>query len=181
MILLAYFFALSAHAQTLNAKPAQEFDYIWAYQGNVAFFEKNGKIGLVHKDGRILSEAIYDEVRPFDNGYARVMRDGLWGMIDLNGNVICQPQWNFITEPSEGMVTVYEKTSEAVLQGYMNTAGKVIIPPKWDLAMPLFSGLAYVEKDDKNYYINSKGDIVIELMQDDTIILHKAFACADEG
>ncbi len=169
-----------AHAQTLDAKPAQEFDYLWAYQGNVAYFEKDGKIGLVHKDGRILSEAVFDEVYPFDNGFGNVVQNGLWGIIDLNGKIVCQPQWYFITEPHEGMVTIYEKTEEAILQGYMNTAGKVIIPPKWDLAMPFYSGLAYVEKDDKNYYINTKGDIVIELMQDDAIKLHKAYACADE-
>ncbi len=53
VMLMVHFFASSAHAQTLEAKPAEEFDYLWAYQGNVAYFEKNGKIGLVHRDGRI--------------------------------------------------------------------------------------------------------------------------------
>ena len=29
----------------------EEIDYQWAYQGNVAFFEKNEKIGLINKEG----------------------------------------------------------------------------------------------------------------------------------
>lgn len=32
----------------------EEIDYQWAYQGNVAFFEKNEKIGLINKEGYIL-------------------------------------------------------------------------------------------------------------------------------
>jgi len=39
-------------AQAMNA-----FDYIWAYQGNVAFFEEDGKIGLLDDAGRVLHAA----------------------------------------------------------------------------------------------------------------------------
>ena len=59
VMLIMHFFASPAHAQTLDAKPTQEFDYLWAYQGNVAYFEKDGKIGLVHKDGHIFYEAFF--------------------------------------------------------------------------------------------------------------------------
>ena len=64
----------------------EEIDYQWAYQGNVAFFEKNEKIGLINKEGYILHPAEFDSVTPFDNNHlAKVTIDGKIGMINTSG------------------------------------------------------------------------------------------------
>ena len=87
-MILATLFIFSftlVHAEAIPSTSPVIPDYIWAYQGQVAFFESNGKIGLIHKDGRILADAIYEKVYPFHNGFVRVKQNGLWGVIDLSG------------------------------------------------------------------------------------------------
>jgi len=44
--------------------------------------------------------------------------------------------------------------------GYINKSGVVIIEPQFDRAYSFSCGLACVERDGKNYYINKNGKLV---------------------
>lgn len=110
-----YFYIFSPGRNRSNPSSAS-VDYIWAYQGQVAFFRSGDKVGLIHKDGRILAEAVYDDVRPFYNGYARVIQNGLWGMIDLTGKVITRPQWDIVSWADEGLIAVKKSKWELLIK-----------------------------------------------------------------
>lgn len=60
LILLVFAICLCCGSQA-------EEDYVWAQQANgLRFFEKNGKIGVLAKDGSVLFEPIYDDATYFD-------------------------------------------------------------------------------------------------------------------
>ena len=62
---------------------SEEISYQWAYQGEVAFFEENEKIGLIDRNGNILHCADLDSVKPFDNnGLSEITKNGKIGMIN---------------------------------------------------------------------------------------------------
>ncbi len=48
---------------------------------------------FVGKDGKIKVPLIYENVRPFSNGYAAVMQNHKWGFTDAKGKVIIKPQF----------------------------------------------------------------------------------------
>jgi WG repeat protein len=54
------------------------------------------------------------------------------------------------------------KKSLYPLFGYMDTSGKVVIPPTYELAYEFSEGLAPVQKDGKYGYIDRKGAMAIQ-------------------
>ena len=71
---------------------SEEISYQWAYQGEVAFFEENEKIGLIDRNGNILHCADLDSVKPFDNnGLSEITKNGKIGMINTYGKVVIEP------------------------------------------------------------------------------------------
>ncbi len=154
---LAFF---PAAAQTSPSALPAGIDYIWAWQGQVAFFEANGKIGLIHKDGTILAEAVYDKVYPYVNGFARVKRDGLWGMIDLKGRETVKPQWTLIGSPSEGMIAIMGSDHR---WGYSDTTRRIVVQPVWDITYDFWEGVGMVTMNDLRGFINAKGELVLDV------------------
>lgn len=63
---------------------------------NKLFMKKeNGKYGFVDKKGNKVVDYIYDDVTEFNKyGYAAVKKDGLWGSINSEGNVVIEPTYN---------------------------------------------------------------------------------------
>lgn len=65
--------------------------------GNTIFASKNeeGKYGFVDKNGNVVVNYIYDEVREQnDYGYASIKKDGLWGAVDSRGQIAVSPSYN---------------------------------------------------------------------------------------
>ena len=54
--------------------------------GDYAAVKINGKWGFVDKDGNLVIDAKYTDVRTFSNGLAAVKFNGAWGFIDGEGN-----------------------------------------------------------------------------------------------
>ena len=57
--------------------------------------KKNGKYGFVDKSGKVIIDYIYDDATEQNSsGYAAIKKDGLWGAIDINGNIVTEPTYN---------------------------------------------------------------------------------------
>lgn len=63
---------------------------------NELFSDKsNGKYGFVDSKGNIKVKYQYDEVTEFNKyGYAGVKKNGLWGVINLKGEIVLEPIYN---------------------------------------------------------------------------------------
>lgn len=79
------------------------------------------------------------------------------GMIDINGNYIVQPEYQYIGNFYENLAYVRTEGKE----GYVNKKGEFVIWPKFDSAWDFHNGLAKVEEEGCIGYINKKGEYVI--------------------
>ena len=62
---------------------------------NTLFLSRqNGKYGYVNKEGIVVVDYIYDDAtEQNDYGYVAVKKNGVWGALDQNGNVIVTPSY----------------------------------------------------------------------------------------
>ncbi len=157
------------------------WDYVWAWQNDVAYVEKDGKIGLIHKDGRTMIEPRFDYVMPFENGiaavyegyigqvyqeelgkytsfiafdYLREPMPGKWGLIDQEGHVFVEPQW--ADEPLHG------KFSENNWSGYMDDRGRVLLDPVWKTVpyqIESMEDLQPVQRNGKLHFVDANGNV----------------------
>jgi hypothetical protein len=66
-------------------------DRPYRYFDGLSIVRKGEKLGFMDKDGKLVIPAQFDTARGFENGYARVEKDGHWGLIDKTGNWILEP------------------------------------------------------------------------------------------
>ena len=105
-------------------------DYIWAYQGDVAFFEEDGKIGLLERSGYTLHAAEWDAVWPFYEGLAAVRTGGKWGFVDTSGVLVVAPEWDAVLNFTEGLAAVRERCPLLEINtGAMHRAGRAMPYP----------------------------------------------------
>ncbi|MCS7258389.1 MAG: WG repeat-containing protein [candidate division WOR-3 bacterium] len=119
------------------------------------------KYGFIDKTGKLVIDCIYDDVESFQNGLARVKKDGKWGLITTNNKWVTKPEYDFIGVFSESLA-LFEKNGK---YGYMDTEGKIVIKPIYSEGQYFSEGLARVKvAANNNYaYINKKGEIMISL------------------
>ena len=114
----------------------------------------------------------FDYVDGFNEGFARVQKDGKWGYINTKGEQIVECKFYNAHNFNEGFAHV-QKDGKC---GYINTKGEQIIECKFDYAGDFKEGFAPVFKDGKYGYINTKGEQIIECKFDDVRDFYEGFA-----
>ena len=102
-----------------------------------------------------------DTWESYANAYC-VCRDGLWGTVDGNGNILVEPQFDepFCYEESFFPVRINMK------YGFADGSGEMIVPAEYESACQrIKNGLGWVRKDGKYALVNENGlatDFVFE-------------------
>lgn len=148
--------------------------------------------GYIDKTGKMIVEPEFFEAREFSQGLAAVSTNdsaggvavGEWGYINKRGQLVIKPIFSAANSFSEGLAAVekgrkdafYEESGETFRKvipgkwGYIDSTGKQVISPKFDLANSFSEGLAAVKVKDKCGYINKLGKAVVK---------RRFSACAD--
>lgn len=124
----------------------------------VLSYEEEGKYGLVNFEGKRLTGAIYDSVSSLPNkpGCILVRKDGLYGVVDSQGNTIIDTKYNSIkgdeytSEKDKYLKTGYivsEKTKNGIIYGYIDYNGKVLVSPQYE------SITRSIESEDDDVYL----------------------------
>ncbi len=89
----------------------------------------------------------------------------LWGCKDKDGNIVIAPEWNWIAEANgsadfqNGLCAVKKKEGKKkAMFGYINVAGELVIPCKYDAAESFKEGMAIVKKGEKYFMIDKAGE-----------------------
>jgi len=165
-----------------------EPQFTWAYEFSEGLCQVNvpGKEGYIDASGNWAIEIDTHDDRPFRCGVAVMCTGKRTGIVDRTGHVIDCP-FDWMQEFSEGhsAIAVYEKPVDAESDankafrwrqqkwGFVDTAGKLVIPIEYTAAGSFSEGLApvYVGGADamctglsggKWGYINQKGEMVIK-------------------
>lgn len=116
----------------------------------VLIWGKNGgsnRAGWIDRSGKIIFSGMGAEGTHFSDGLMSMPKDkGKWGFVDKNFQFVIQPQFDYVSEFSEGRagVTINRKA------GFIDRSGKVVIPLKYDAVWPFHDGLAQVRNDIPN-------------------------------
>lgn len=157
---------------------APEWDSVGGFYDGLSYVGKNGKYGFVNTSGDIVIEPIWDMAYSFINGYAEVQIDGKikttqereeyryavitygdkkCGIIDTNGNIVIEPEWDRIDIESDGYFIV---TREDMKRGVLDQNGNTVIACDWDHLYYSGENLFTVAIDGQVGLINSDGEII---------------------
>jgi hypothetical protein len=141
--------------------------------GIYAVTEKNGRTGLIDKNGKRLLADEYDGITSFDNRnesynyernddqeaeterFFKISRDGKCGVIDLKGNVIIPPIFHEILSYQNGHAVIGEDEKYGVADSH----GKVVIKPTYDF-VTAYDDLMAVREGKNWKLINGTGNTV---------------------
>lgn len=107
-----------------------------------------------------------------------IYENNLWGLLNLEGEVVIKPKFRTIGDFQEG----FAPARENLLFGYINASGSFVVAPEYDFALPFSDGLGKVYIKGKPYFINKKGERIFEhdfveilpfYQQKTTFALHK--------
>lgn len=113
-----------------------------AYAQNAVFMSRGGQV-LLLVDGEETGN-VYEDARPFSDGWAAVKRDGKWGFIDIQGNVMIDFQFDDALSFGQHLAAVKEDG----LWGYVSLRGELVIQPQFLNARSFYGGSAPVETVD---------------------------------
>lgn len=136
---------------------------------------ENGLYGLSSGDGQVILPCIYGQ-EPIvleEIGCIYVLRDGLWGLLDLAGNAVIAPEWDALYSLDEGRTLWAAFRGEMVMNirgwdepgeglwALYSADGTELSPLQWKKIGKLTDGLMIVEKDGLKGAMNARGEIVI--------------------
>ena len=81
------------NAQTLNVYYKSEKAYADAKVYGLKLQAKEGKYGFVNDKGKFIIKPVFDEATEFFNELSIVKYNGCWGLIDLRGNILINPEY----------------------------------------------------------------------------------------
>lgn len=143
--------------------------------------ESKKAFGYLDIDGRLAIEPQYDEAFVFSEGLALVKKDGKFFIINTRGDIeaeITDEEFNeiFLLDAdkfidgnirfSDSDFGSHGPNYEHV--GFVNTKGEVTWYPKaWSFSEGMAFVAPNVDQDGKRGFIDSKGDLIIELSEDE--------------
>jgi hypothetical protein len=118
-----------------------------------------------------LGEIIYgpfDSVAEFSEGLAKVSMNGMFGFINVEGEIEIPLQYEM-----DGFAGLYYSFHDGLCgmmnedaqgddkYGYINREGEMVIPQIYDYTFHFENGMANVEIGEDSFFINTKGEIVV--------------------
>jgi len=149
-----------AQKDTLSSKypTASSYDSIKFQSGNVRIAYRQGKLGVLTSDGQLALPFIYDDSEPaFSNGYLKIYKNGLEGIVNSEGKLIVEPFYQHVSTVNKDFFVV--KLNDQY--GTISLEGKPLIPTIYPQELVFNDGLAAVELNGNYGFINSNGDVVI--------------------
>ncbi len=152
-----------AYECTYDVVRSNAFYYVRDFSDGLAAVQryKDGQAGYINRTGRVVIPLVYDDTYPFSEGLGLVKKDGMYGFVDLEGEVI-EPGYLSAGSFSGGLAVVETEKGD---WGYINRNGDWVIEPQYDRAWGFSEGIAQVLLFNRNYrvehrYINTKGEEV---------------------
>lgn len=136
------------------------YHFVDYYYKDVVWVLKNGKWGLIDRQGASLTEMKYDWVGSFKHDFAVAKLDGKYGFVDTKGVEISQIKYQFAQNFNEqGMALVKENNQYS----FVNTQGKKMFDLVYDHISEFKEGFAVAQKGGSVGYIDTEGKLKIPL------------------
>lgn len=123
------------------------------------------KHGFIDETGKyVLPLQSYEFLGSLHNGLADFRINDKVGFINIKGEVIVKPQFDWADEFSEGLCVVRNDNGKlgSGKNGYIDTTGKLVIDFKYKYAGKFENGKAKVQLDKDFVYIDKTGNIIAD-------------------
>lgn len=136
---------------------ANGYDEITILNENLCWLRDGEKKEIYIVSEHKFVDCLWDRVFPFQDGYALIQLDNMWGMINDNFDTILPCEYQEVSLFSEN-VTLVKKNNRYM---YMDPSGNQLFDADFDEACTFSEGLAAVKIDKKWGFINHEGNFVI--------------------
>ncbi len=146
-----------------------------AKEDRVLYLE-DGLWGYRSSSGDIIVEARYTEASEFNESRAVVVStDGLYGLIDSQGNEIIAPNYDDIS---------YDNSRYCIVErdgniGVIDRLGREVLPTKFDWIADQSEGLFLVKSAEKYGYYSDTGEVAFELQYDNATSFQDGIAIVE--
>ncbi len=143
-----------------------KFKYVDAFHGNYCkVYLDEGECGMIDRDGRQVVPCIYDDVLYPAEGRVLVLKGGLFGFCDMQGNEVIALQYKQAGSYSEGLAPIFvEIDSFSVGCTFIDTTGNQVFPPYFENLMPFNEGYALARRYERWGIIDHNGHEVLPYM-----------------
>ncbi len=176
-----------------------QFDDVGGFLGSdIAPVQVGGKWGYIDRTGELVVEPILSGAIKFEEVCASAKIGDLWGCIGPDGKVFLEPQYLEPLHFSEGLALAYTKDRDGQNRlTYIDPTGEVVITLPDDLEITLIpsgtdtlrvlpagtfsDGVSKIrdKRNDRVYFIDHTGKIVIELQVDDVYPFSEGLAVVE--
>ena len=140
---------------------------------------KDGKWGLINwKEMRWVTPCQWEAVSYFKNDLARVKRDGKWGFIDIEGNLVVPCQWDEIEVPDycRYWSNFQFRVKRDGKYGYLDRDGREILTCEWDTVGRYDTEWITVKRDGMWYVRNAEGKLFAPGEKENLFVFHEGLA-----
>jgi len=141
----------------MNAAGANAEEYVGAKESFASLGNYKDSADYVKKIDKLLFMRFVDEISVFsENGLAAFRKNGKWGFINTEGNVVVSAQYDQVYAYTEGLAAVKLAGS----WGFIDENGDMVIQNKYASVRSFSSGMAWVKKESGSSYwwfINQSG------------------------
>ena len=125
----------------------------------------------------VSEHASIQQICPYQDGLAAFNVGRSWGLLDKNGRVVLEPEFDWIDGFSDGLAAVGTHDEKT---GYVNRKGELVLPPRYDSGREFSEGVAPVHVGDKWGYIDRLGQWVLEPQFEDAYPFHSGVAIVQD-
>lgn len=120
--------------------------------------------GVMDLTGNILCEpGRFDRFHiGYSEGRLGFCKDGLWGFIDLNCNIVAPPSFHDLGMLSEGLAWFKRTVKNKSHFGFVDTNGSVVIEAQFDKVRPFQNGSAAVCLQNQWFHVGRTGEKLYE-------------------
>lgn len=164
---------------------AHRYDEMTANACGVAAVKKDGKWGIITDAGKTVVDFVLEEVATnslgtvFENNVAMVKENGLWYLINTEGEKISDQGFYDAKAPeSSGYIAVADQNGK---WGFINQKAELMIAYQYRDAYSFSNSLASVQKAGTWGYISEKNEWVIDERLEDAKPFHNGVAQAQSS
>lgn len=157
-----------------KASISGEHEFVLPLEGGFAcVFGKNGKYGVIDKNGQIVVPHKYNSIGTFRDNLAEVFlgtspSDFKMGLIDNTGKEVLPCKYDMIGLFEEhGLAEIRIGEMFSGKSGLIDKTGKIVLPCEYNSIGLFYGEMAYVQKGEKYGYIDSKGRLVVPCEYDE--------------
>ncbi len=106
------------------------------------------------------------EVNMFNDGLVPFRSGEKYGYLDINGDIAINPQFDSVSDFSEGLACIGVKNGDDMKYGYIDTSGNYIVDAQYDDALDFVDSIALVRSGDYVGVIDKEGNYVMNPQYD---------------